>query len=113
MFTPGPWRVGQDREAPGYNIIKQTSVNRGRYIAQLYRGDNEDQSNAALIALAPEMYSLLLRVHSRMVSCTPGARARTGGSIGTVLAAELHQFALHMVERVNLYEYERDTSLEG
>jgi hypothetical protein len=113
MFTAGPWRVGQDTRLPGHTIIKETAVNRGRHIAQLDCHDEESQSNAALIALAPEMYELILRIHDRLMNRTTGARARNGGSVGTVLAEELHRFANHIAERVRLYEYERDHNTEG
>lgn len=57
-FTPGPWFAVAAADGATY-ISDSTAIIGGRVIAALDNPDDEDESNANLIAAAPELYEAL------------------------------------------------------
>lgn len=53
-FTPGPWRVCEQRSAGPVFVVSRS----GNYLADCDFG-NEAEANARLIAAAPKMYEIL------------------------------------------------------
>lgn len=71
--TPGPWSVSP------YSSIVGIAISGGGYVIAGVRGDREfSESNARLIAAAPDLYALAQRYASECAECAGTGEIRIG-----------------------------------
>ena len=78
MITQGKWEVGKD----GYTVLPASGS--CLYVAQTHPHDPDHESNAALIAAAPELLEACKSSHAAMI-----AMPRPNPFLGTSLIIEL------------------------